>query len=277
VSAVRRRRADAVAPEARVPLMSGERHFDVAGRVAVVTGASSGIGAALARGLAEAGASLVLAARRAARLEALAGELEAVGAAVLPVACDVSQEADVERLAASALERFGHVDVLVNNAGVTQVVAAEDEPLASYERVLGVNLTGAFLCAQRFGRAMLARRRGSIVNVASVLGVVGAGQIPQASYAASKGGLVNLTRELAAQWARRGVRVNALAPAWFESEMTGEMFSDPRSLAWIRKRTPMGRPGESRELVGPLLFLASDASSYVTGHVLCVDGGWTTV
>jgi NAD(P)-dependent dehydrogenase (short-subunit alcohol dehydrogenase family) len=107
--------------------------------------------------------------------------------------------------------------------------------------------------------------------------MVGAGQIPQASYAASKGGLVNLTRELAAQWARRGVRVNALAPAWFESEMTGEMFADERSLRWIRNRTPMGRPGEPDELVGPLLFLASDASSYVTGHVLPVDGGWTIV
>jgi NAD(P)-dependent dehydrogenase (short-subunit alcohol dehydrogenase family) len=116
-----------------------------------------------------------------------------------------------------------------------------------------------------------------VVNVASVLGLVGAGQVPQASYAASKGAVVNLTRELAAQWARRGVRVNALAPAWFESEMTRDMFGDERSLAWIRKRTPMGRAGREQELVGPLLFLASDASSYVTGHTLVVDGGWTIV
>jgi NAD(P)-dependent dehydrogenase (short-subunit alcohol dehydrogenase family) len=140
-----------------------------------------------------------------------------------------------------------------------------------------VNLTGAFLCAQGCGRAMLAAGSGSIVNVASVLGLVGVGQIPQASYAASKGGLVSLTRELAAQWARRGVRVNALAPAWFASEMTDDMFRDERSMRWVHGRTPMGRPGEPRELIGPLLFLASDASSYVTGQVLAVDGGWTTV
>jgi NAD(P)-dependent dehydrogenase (short-subunit alcohol dehydrogenase family) len=124
---------------------------------------------------------------------------------------------------------------------------------------------------------MLEAGRGSIVNVASILGLLGTGQIPQASYAASKGGLINLTRELAAQWARRGVRVNALAPAWFESEMTGDMFRDERSRRWIRNRTPMGRPGEAREMIGPLLFLVSDAASYVTGQVLPVDGGWTIV
>ena len=115
------------------------------------------------------------------------------------------------------------------------------------------------------------------MNVASILGVVGVGQIPQASYAASKGGVVNLTRELAAQWARRGVRVNTLAPAWFPTEMTGEMFADERSREWMRTRTPLGRPGRVEELVGPLLFLASDAASYVTGHTLLVDGGWTIV
>jgi NAD(P)-dependent dehydrogenase (short-subunit alcohol dehydrogenase family) len=249
----------------------------VDGRVVVVTGASSGIGTALAVGLAGAGARVVIAARRTDRLEALAKELEGEGAEVLPVTCDVSNPADVNHLAGATADRFGSVDVLVNNAGITEIVPAEAEPLETWDRVVGVNLRGAFLCAQRFGRDMLAAGRGSIVNVASVLGLVGAGQIPQASYAASKGGLVNLTRELAAQWARRGVRVNALAPAWFETEMTGEMFADERSREWIRKRTPMGRAGEGAELVGPLLFLASDASSYVTGHVLTVDGGWTIV
>ena len=190
---------------------------------------------------------------------------------------DVAREADVERLVAATRDRFGRVDVLLNNAGITEVVPAEDEPLAGFQRVVDVNLTGVFLCAQRFGRVMLEAGAGSIVNVASVLGLVGSGQVPQAAYAASKGAVVNLTRELAAQWARRGVRVNALAPAWFASEMTGEMFESERSLAWIRNRTPMGRPGADDELVGPLLFLASDAASYVTGQVLAVDGGWTVV
>jgi NAD(P)-dependent dehydrogenase (short-subunit alcohol dehydrogenase family) len=223
--------------------------FDIQGRVAVVTGASAGIGRAVARGLAEAGARVVVAARREAQLAALVKEIEVAGG-----------------------EAF-----LVNNAGITEIIAAEEEPLEVWNRVLGVNLTGVFLAAQRFGRVMLEAGQGSIVNVTSVLGLVGVGQIPQASYTASKGAVVNLTRELAAQWARRGVRVNAVAPAWFESEMTGEMFGTESGMRWIRRNTPMGRPGDLGELVGPILFLASDAASYVTGQVLPVDGGWTSV
>ena len=272
-------RADAGPPgRAAVELMvRGDTLFRLDGRVAVVTGASSGLGATFATGLAQAGARVVLAARRADRLDALAKRLTESSAEVVAIACDVSDEAEVDRLVAATRDRFGGVDVLLNNAGITEIGAAEAEPLAVFERVLAVNLTGAFLCAQRFGRIMIEAGGGSIVNVASVLGLVGTGQVPQASYAASKGGLVNLTRELAAQWARKGVRVNALAPAWFESEMTAEMFTDERSMRWVRDRTPMGRPGREDELVGPLLFLASDASSYVTGHVLTVDGGWTIV
>jgi NAD(P)-dependent dehydrogenase (short-subunit alcohol dehydrogenase family) len=251
--------------------------FDVAGRVAIVTGASSGLGVDLARALAGAGMRVVIAARRLERLEALAAELEKEGAETLAVACDVSGETDVDSLVAATLSRFGHVDVLVNNAGITEIVPAEQESVESFRRVVDVNLHGLFLCCQRVGRVMIAAGRGSIVNVASMLGLVAGGQIPQASYAASKGGVVNLTRELAAQWARRGVRVNAIAPGWFESEMTGDMFGDDRSQRWMRGRTPMGRPGHEGELRGALLFLASDASSFVTGQTLAVDGGWTIV
>jgi NAD(P)-dependent dehydrogenase (short-subunit alcohol dehydrogenase family) len=251
--------------------------FSIRGRVAVVTGASAGLGVAFARGLAAAGARVALVARRGDRLEALAAELSQRGAELLAVPCDVADEAAVDGMVAAVLDRFGALDILVNNAGVTEIVPAEEDSLASFRRVLEVNLTGAFLCAQRCARPMLAAGRGAIVNIASVLGLVGTGQIPQASYAASKGGLVNLTRELAAQWARRGVRVNGIAPAWFASEMTGDMFQDERSMRFVRLRTPMGRPGEPEELVGPLLFLVSDAASYVTGQVLAVDGGWTIV
>ncbi len=242
-----------------------------------MTGASSGLGVVFARALADAGAAVVVSARRLGRLEALAADIEAGGGAALAVACDVADEASVDALANAAVQRFGRVDVLVANAGVAEPVAAERESLEVWERVVSVNLTGVFLCNRRFGAVMLEQGAGSIVNVASVLGVVGAGQIPQASYTASKGGVVNLTRELAAQWARRGVRVNAIAPGWFASEMTEEMFASDQGVRWIRRKTPMGRPGEGDELAGPIVFLASDASSYVTGQTLVVDGGWTAI
>ncbi len=251
--------------------------FSLAGRVALVTGASAGLGVGLAEGLAAAGARVVVAARREDRLKELAARLEAAGSECLAVPCDVADEAAVDALVARSLERFDRVDVLVNNAGITEVVAAEDEPLDAFDRVTAVNLRGLFVCCQRFGRHMLARESGAIVNVASMLGQVGSGQVPQASYAATKGGVINLTRELAAQWARRGVRVNAIAPGWFASEMTEEMFGSERSHKWMRNRTPMGRPGREGELLGALLFLASDASTFVTGQTVTVDGGWTIV
>jgi len=251
--------------------------FRLDGRTAVVTGASSGLGVVFSRALAAAGASVVVSARRLGRLEQLAAEIESAGGEALPVACDVADEADVDALAARAPERFGPVAVLVAHAGVSDPRPAEREPLDVWQRVLAVNLTGVFLCNRRFGEQMLKQRSGSIINIASVLGVVGAGQIPQASYTASKGGVVNLTRELAAQWARRGVRVNAIGPAWFESEMTEQMFTSDRGVRWIRRGTPMGRPGRGEELAGPVVFLASDASSYVTGQTLLVDGGWTAI
>ena len=247
------------------------------GQIAVVTGASSGMGVVFAEALAAAGARVVLAARRQERLEEVAKRIRASGGQALAVACDVAQADQIDELRRRSEAEFGIVDLLVNNAGFTTVVPAEEQTLEDFQAQLDVNLTGAFLCCQVFGRPMLARQQGNIVNVASMLGSVGSGQVKQAGYAASKGGMVNLTRELGAQWARRGVRVNALAPGWFPTEMTGDMFGDDRSMKWLGGRTPMGRGGDLQELVGPLLFLASEASSFVTGHILTVDGGWTIV
>ena len=251
--------------------------FDLTGRVAVVTGASSGLGVTFARGLAEAGAHVVLAARRRDRIEAVVRSLTESGHEALAVECDVADEASVDRLVAATLARFGRADVLVNNAGTAKVAPAAMESIADFKNVLDVNLVGAFLCAQRFGRVMLEQKKGSIVNIASILGLVASGLIPQASYTASKGGLVNLTRELAVQWARLGVRVNAIAPGFFPSEMTTDMFETDDGKRFIRRRTPMGRSGEPEELLGSLLLLASDAGSYMTGQVLAVDGGWVSV
>lgn len=247
--------------------------FSLAGKVAVVTGASSGLGSQLARALGSAGASLVLAARRQGPLDALVDELENA----IALRTDVTDDRQRGALVDAAIGAFGRIDVLVNNAGVVNVASAEDETLDAFRSVLEVNLVAPFALSQLCARHMLDAGGGSIVNVASVLGVVGCGQIPQASYAASKGALVNLTRELGAQWARRGIRVNAVAPAWFESEMTGEMLASASGQRWVQRHTPMGRPGLPGELDGAVVFLASDASSYVTGQVLAVDGGWTAV
>jgi NAD(P)-dependent dehydrogenase (short-subunit alcohol dehydrogenase family) len=249
--------------------------FRLERRVAIVTGASSGLGARFARVLDGAGARVVVAARRLDRLQALAGDLRDA----LPVACDLSVPDAPRELIDATLAHYGRIDVLVNNAGTDALFPALDEPIDSFRGVMEVNLVAPFALAQLAARSMVeSGKGGTVVNVASLWGLVGVGQIPMASYAASKGGLVNLTRELAAQWARKGVRVNALAPGWFSTEMTeGRMFGDEQSERWIRNRTPMGRAGEEHELDGALLFLASDAGSYVTGQVLCVDGGWTAI
>jgi len=244
-------------------------------RVAVVTGASSGLGARFARVLDAAGARVVVAARRHDRLEALAAELHDA----LPVACDLSDGTAPAALVDATLDRFGRIDIIVNNAGVDHIEPAIDQSIDDFRRELDVNLVAPFELARHAARAMIdAGQPGSIVNIGSVWSVVGVGQVPDAGYAASKGGIANLTRELAAQWARKGVRVNTLAPGWFRSEMTEErMFQDERSVRWMRQRTPMGRGGDAHELDGALLFLASDASSFVTGQVLLVDGGWTSI
>jgi NAD(P)-dependent dehydrogenase (short-subunit alcohol dehydrogenase family) len=213
---------------------------------------------------------VVVAARRLDRLEALARELDGA----VPVACDMGVAEDVDRLVATTVDRLGRVDVLVNNAGIGVPEPAEEESLAQFRRTVDVNLIGLFQLTQGCGRVMIEQGSGVVVNVASIMGLISTPPIANAAYCATKGAVIMLTRELAVQWARKGVRVNALAPGWFRSEMTEEMFESERSLAFIARNTPMARGGAEDELDGALLFLASDASSYVTGQTLVVDGGW---
>lgn len=240
-------------------------------RVAVVTGASTGLGERFARVLDAAGAAIVLAARRAEPIDSLATGLRDA----LPVPCDIRRPDDRAALVTAALDRYGRIDVLVNNAGIAHSGPAEDEDLAVVQDLLDTNTLGLFGLTQLVGRHMLKRGRGSIVNIASPSATTSLDRYGLAGYAASKGAVVALTRELAAQWARRGVRVNALSPSFFPSNTTG-WLTDSDQVAWISGRAPIGRPPRSDELDGPLLFLASDASSYVTGQNLIVDGGWTT-
>jgi len=251
------------------------RAFRLDGRTAVVTGASSGLGARFAPTLAGAGARVALAARRLDRVEELAEQIRAGGGEAIAVRCDVTSDEDVRRLVAQVLDAFDRIDVLVNNAGVAPAEDAEIETPESFRRVVAVNLTGAYICAREVALRMLAQGAGAIVNTASISGLVAGDGRDTPSYAASKGAIVNLTRELAVRWARRGVRVNGLAPGYFPTEMTGETLASAEGARFVAERTPLARPGRIEELDGALLFLCSDASSYVTGHTLVVDGGWT--
>ena len=243
--------------------------FRLDGRVAIVTGASSGLGAVFARTLAEAGADVALGARRADRLADTQKALEATGRRALAVPTDVSRPEDCQALVDATMAEFGRVDVLVNNAGLGTAYPATRETPEQFRQVIDINLNGCYWMAQACGRVM--QPGSSIVNISSVLGLTTAG-LPQAAYAASKAGLIGLTRDLAQQWTgRRGIRVNSLAPGFFPSEMT-DQYPDGYIESKF-ERVPAGRAGDPVELVAALIFLASDASSYVTGAVLPVDGG----
>ena len=245
--------------------------FRLDDKVVVVTGASSGLGVAFAQAFAEAGADLVLGARRVDRLPETGKLVEAAGRRYAHLQTDVTEPEQCEALVRKAIEAFGRVDVLVNNAGLGWAKPATRETPAEFQRVLDVNLSGAYWMAQAFGRA--ATSGGSILNISSVLGLH-PGPLPQAAYAASKAGLIGLTRDLAAQWTgRKGIRVNALAPGYFPTEMTDEM--DPKEAELVKLVTPAGRLGEPMELAAVGVFLASDAASYISGVTLPVDGGMT--
>jgi NAD(P)-dependent dehydrogenase (short-subunit alcohol dehydrogenase family) len=245
--------------------------FRIDGRVAIVTGSSSGLGVAFAIALAEAGADIVLAARRVDKLHATATVVESIGRRAHVVATDVSNPDDCTALVASAVEEFGKVDILVNNAGIASARPATRETPEQFRSVIDVNLHGSYWTAQACGRIM--QPGSSIVNIASILGITTAG-LPQAAYSASKAGVIGLTRDLAQQWGgRKGIRVNAIAPGFFESEMTDE-YPDGY-LEGLAHRMILGRMGNPDELAATLVWLVSDAAGYVTGQTITVDGGVT--
>lgn len=250
--------------------------FDLSGRVAVVTGAGSGLGSIFAEALAEAGAAVVCVGRRLERVQATADRLRERGFQSLALPADVTDEAAIASMVNETVEHFGRLDILVNNAGTAAAGPPETISLADWQRVVDVNLTGVFLCAQAAARVMIAAGSGGrIINVASILGAGASEPFPTAPYAATKGAVVNLTRDLAIHWAPHGILVNALGPAYFPSEMTGDLLALPETRQAIERRTPLGRVGKPEELKGPLVFLASQAASYITGQTLYVDGGWT--
>ncbi|MCX6624778.1 MAG: glucose 1-dehydrogenase [Acidobacteria bacterium] len=245
--------------------------FRLDGKVALVTGAATGLGAAIAIGLAEAGADLALV-TRSTPLDETVAEIERTGVRALAVTADLAVAAQREAVVNACLARFGRLDILVNNAGITARHNAEEFPLEDWTAVLETNATAVFHLCQLAGRHMLERGSGKIINIASLLSF--SGGIRAVSYAASKGAVAQMTKALANEWASRGVNVNAVAPGFFRTRMNEPLLSDPARTAQLLARIPAGRFGEPPELKGSVVFLASAASDYVHGHLLLVDGGW---
>lgn len=257
--------------------MSAKKLFDLTGRVALITGGSRGLGLQIAHGYGAMGAKLALTARKNDELESARAELTALGYQVFVAPSDLSRPETIGSMVDAVIAHFGRIDILINNAGASWGAPAESYPLEAWNKVMSTNVTGAFLVSQQVAaKSMIPNQRGAIVNVASVAGFRGQmGAMQTIAYNTSKGGLINFTKALAAEWAKHGIRVNALAPGFFPSKMSAGVLKaiDQQIIAM----TPLGRLGGDDDLMGPAIFLASDAASYVTGHILSVDGGMMAV
>jgi gluconate 5-dehydrogenase len=254
--------------------MNVKKLFDLSGRVAIVTGGSTGLGFQMATGLAEMGANLVLCARKIERCEKSASELEKLGVAALAIACDVKNPANIQSAVDATVAKFGRIDVLINNAGTSWGAPVEDMKLEHWNKVVETNLTGTFLFSQAVGKIMVPARRGKIINIASVAGIHGAPpQFQAIGYHASKGGVIAFTKDLACKWGIHNIQVNAIAPGWFPTDMSAVVIE--RNRDYFLSCIPLGRFGGEDDLKGAAVFLSSGASNYVTGQVLAVDGGQT--
>ncbi len=251
--------------------------FDLTGKVAIVTGASSGLGVQFAKALATQGADIVIVARRMEKLQAVQKEIEGMGRKCLAVQCDVNKEAEIKSAVEQTIKEFGKIDILVNNAGVSAIAPAESMTEEQWDSVLNTNLKSVFLFSKNVAPQMIKQKYGKIISTSSMFGLVGNTAFTVCNYHASKSGVIGLTKALAAEWAKHNITVNAIGPGFFESEMTAAAIHTPEFEGYVKMSCPMQRTGKTGELDGALIYLASDASSYITGQILAVDGGWTAV
>jgi NAD(P)-dependent dehydrogenase (short-subunit alcohol dehydrogenase family) len=251
--------------------------FRLDNRVALITGSGDGLGRIAALAFGEAGAHVCVSDINLQLAEKVVREIKGLGGSADSWKLDVSENEEIETKIKDIVDEHRQIDILVNNAGTAKRGPTEDMSLEDWNQIMQINQTQVFMCSREAGKHMLNARKGSIINVASIMGLVGGGFYPNLSYHATKGAVVNMTRALAAEWAGRGIRVNAIAPTFVKTNLTIPVRADPKAIQWIVDKTPMGRFAEPEELAGAFLFLASPASSMVTGHTLAVDGGWTAV
>lgn len=251
--------------------------FDLTGKVAIITGASSGLGVQFAKALAKQGANIAIVARRLEKLTDVKAEIEALGVKCLALKCDVNNVEEIKNTVATVKEQFGKIDILVNNAGIGLFGPAEEQSDELWQKMMDTNLNSVYYFAREVGKNMIENKYGKIINIGSIHSSVAMTGLPLSAYCTTKGGIVMLTKALANEWAKHNITVNAIGPAYFPSEMTEAVISDENFMQTIKTYCPMGRPGRNGELDGAIVYFASDASSYTTGQLLSIDGGWTTI